>query len=101
MTEDRSICKLLQLFFFFFRIIDSTAIKTEDVICGRVIMNIVTSYLVSQINRFICSFFFFLIGGKFLYTVVLVSAIQQCKSAIIIHISPPSGALSPPPSLSL
>ena len=31
-----------------------------------------------------------LIGGKLLYNVVLVSAIQQCKSAIIIHISPPS-----------
>ena len=35
--------------------------------------------------------FFFLIysliGGKSLYKVVLVSAIQQCKPAIIIHIS--------------
>ena len=28
-----------------------------------------------------------LIGGKLLYKVVLVSAIQQCKPAIIIHIS--------------
>ena len=33
---------------------------------------------------------YFLIGGKLLYNVVLVSAIQQCKLAIIIHISPPS-----------
>ena len=29
----------------------------------------------------------FLIGGKLLYYAVLISAIQQCKSAIIIHIS--------------
>ena len=29
---------------------------------------------------------YFLIGGKLLYNVVLVSATQQCKSAIIIHI---------------
>ena len=33
--------------------------------------------------------FYFLIGRKLLYNVVLVSAIQQCKSAIIIHRSPP------------
>ena len=33
---------------------------------------------------------YFLIGGKLLYNLVLVSAIQQRKSAIIIHISPPS-----------
>ena len=32
---------------------------------------------------------YFLIGGKLLYNVVLVSAIQQCKLAIIIHVSPP------------
>ena len=34
------------------------------------------------------SFFliYFLIGGKLLYNVVLVSAIQQCKLAIIIHV---------------
>ena len=31
-----------------------------------------------------------LIGGKLLYNVVLVSAIQPHNSAIIIHISPPS-----------
>ena len=31
----------------------------------------------------------FLIGGKLLYNVVLVSAIQQCESAICMHISPP------------
>ena len=29
---------------------------------------------------------YFLIGGKLLYNVVLVSATQQCKSTIIIHI---------------
>ena len=28
---------------------------------------------------------YFLIGGKLLYNVVLVSAIQHCKSSIIIH----------------
>ena len=33
---------------------------------------------------------FFLTGGKFFYNVMLVSAVQSCKSAIIIHISPPS-----------
>ena len=42
--------------------------------------------------------FFFLIGGKLLYSVVLVSAIQQCKSAIILHLSPPSWIFFPPPS---
>ena len=36
------------------------------------------------------SFFnLFLIGGKLLYNVVLVSAIQQSKSVITIHMSPP------------
>ena len=38
----------------------------------------------------------FLIGGKLLRNVTLVSAIQQCESAIIIHIplavEPPSPA---------
>ena len=33
---------------------------------------------------------YFLTGGKLLYNVVLVSAVQQLKSAIIIHISPSS-----------
>jgi len=28
---------------------------------------------------------YFLIGGKLLYNVVMVSAIQQCKSAIILQ----------------
>ena len=32
----------------------------------------------------------FLIGEKLLYNVVLVSAVQQCESAISIYISPPS-----------
>ena len=45
------------------------------------------------------SFFlmYFLIGGKFPYSVVLVSAIQQCKSATIIYLSPPSCASIPSP----
>ena len=34
--------------------------------------------------------FYSLIGGKLLYNIVLVSAIQQHNSAMIIHISPPS-----------
>ena len=33
--------------------------------------------------------FYFLTGGKLLYNVVLVSAIQQCKLAIFIHKSSP------------
>ena len=37
-----------------------------------------------------CMRIFFLIGGKLLYNVVLVSAIHQCESAISIHMSPPS-----------
>jgi len=41
-------------------------------------------------------FIYFLIGGKWLYHVVLVSAIQQCKSAIIIDIWPPSPPPMPP-----
>ena len=32
---------------------------------------------------------FFLIGGKFLYNVLLFFAVQQHESAIIVHISPP------------
>ena len=40
----------------------------------------------------------FLIGGKLLYIgVVLVSAIQQHKSAIITHLSPPSWVSLPSP----
>ena len=39
----------------------------------------------------------FLSGGKSLYNVVLVSAIQQRRSAIIIHVSPPSCASLPCP----
>ena len=41
----------------------------------------------------VCFFLiYFVIGGKLLYNVVLVSAIQHCKSVIIIHITPPSWA---------
>lgn len=32
----------------------------------------------------------FLFGGKLLCSVVLASAVQQCESVIIIHVSPPS-----------
>lgn len=39
----------------------------------------------------------FLIGGKLLCNVVLVSAIQHCKSVIIIHMSPPSWVSLPFP----
>ena len=42
----------------------------------------------------------FLIGGKLLYNVVLVSAIQQHESAIGIQMSPPFGTSLPPPTLS-
>ena len=35
-------------------------------------------------------FFKYLIEGKLLNNVVLVSAMQQCESAINVHISPPS-----------
>ena len=38
---------------------------------------------------------YFLIGGNLLYSVVWVSAIHQRKSAVIIHVSPPSGASLP------
>ena len=34
--------------------------------------------------------FFFLIVGSWLYNVVLVSAVQQCESVIILYMSPPS-----------
>ena len=47
--------------------------------------------------------FYLLIGGKLLYNVVLVSAIQEYKSAIIIYIWPPSWTslpCPPPPSRS-
>ena len=40
--------------------------------------------------------YLFLIGEKLLYNVVRISAIQQCKSAIIIHIWPPSSPPIPP-----
>ena len=39
----------------------------------------------------------FLIRGKLLHNVVLVSAILQCELAIIIHIPPSSEASLPPP----
>ena len=39
---------------------------------------------------FLIFIFFFITGGKLLYNFVLVSVIKQHKSAIIIHVSPPS-----------
>ena len=36
-------------------------------------------------DPFFVGLLFFLIGGKLLYNVVLVSAIQQCNSAIISY----------------
>ena len=42
--------------------------------------------------------FFFIIRGKLLYNVVVVSAIWQYEPAIIKHTSPPSRAPSVPPS---
>ena len=47
-----------------------------------------------------CTFFsllYFLIGGKLLYNVVLVSAIQQCKSVIILYIYELSSLSNFPP----
>ena len=56
--------------------------------------------LPSQFAPFLFFLFliYFLIGGKLLYDVVLVSAIQQCESAIITHISPPSWVSLPSPT---
>ena len=48
---------------------------------SKVILNI---YLINYKKSY------FLTGGKLLYNVVLFSVVQQCESAIIIHISPPS-----------
>ena len=42
--------------------------------------------------------YLFLIGGKLLYNVALVSAVRQCESAMNKHISPPSWASLPFPS---
>ena len=38
---------------------------------------------------------YFLTGGKLFYNVVLVSALQQCQSAVIIHILAPSPPVIP------
>ena len=54
-----------------------------------------------NINNFFFIFYIcFLIGEKLLYNVLLVSAIQQCESAVSIYVSPPSWRkpLSPLPS---
>ena len=58
----------------------------------------VTSFMniFSHSIDYLFNFYFFLIGGKLLYKVLLVSAIQQCTWAIIIHISPPSPSPVPP-----
>ena len=44
--------------------------------------------------------FSFVTGRLLLYNVVLVSALQQCESAISVHASPPSWTSLPPPALS-
>ena len=64
---------------------------------GMVIVGLILSF------AYLKNFFNFLIGGKLLYNVVLVFAIQKCKSAIIlyiyIYISSPSWVFLPfPPS---
>ena len=45
---------------------------------------------VYEVREFTFVEIYFLFGGKFIYNVVLISAVQKCKSAIIIHISPPT-----------
>ena len=40
--------------------------------------------------KYLLFLMYFLTGGKLLYNVMLLSAEQQCKSAITVHISPPS-----------
>ena len=55
-------------------------------------------FLLAGKIRALCSFnFFFFIGGKLLYNFVLVSAIQQCESVIIIHTFLRSWASLPSP----
>ena len=49
-----------------------------------------TFHTTARIILFIFVVIYSLIGGKLLYSVVLVSAMQQCDSAIITSMSPPS-----------
>ena len=42
-------------------------------------------------------YFVLFLTGEYLHYTVLVSAIQQCESAISVHVSPPSGTSLPPP----
>ena len=49
-------------------------------------------FLTYMQHAFVLFFKFILNWGKFLYNVLLVSSIKQFKSAIIIHLSPPSWA---------
>ena len=57
----------------------------------------VTSFMniFSHSVDYLFNFYFFLIEGKFLYKVVLVSAIQQC-TWVTIHLSRPSPSPVPP-----
>ena len=62
------------------------------------------SFLLACLFGFIFNFnmsyiyiFFFLIGGSVFCNVVLISAIQQCESAVIIHMARLSRASLPPP----
>ena len=50
--------------------------------------------LFSSLRKFLICF---LIGGKLLYSVLLLFSEQQCKSAIITNVSPPSWAFLPSP----
>lgn len=52
-------------------------------------------FLISVIESYLY-LFIFLIGTKLLYDVMLISALKQYKSAIIIHMTTPSCAPSPP-----
>ena len=56
---------------------------------------IFSTFLSRDVNFFLMSFIYFLFT---FYNVVLVSAIQQHGSAIIIHVSPPPWASLPSPS---
>ena len=58
-----------------------------DSVCAHEVLFLF--FLISSIRISFLKFYF-LIGRKLLYSVVLVSAVQQCKSAITIHISLPS-----------
>ena len=53
-------------------------------------------FLIPNLSAFLKKIYFS-IAGKLLYYVLLVSTLQQCKSVIIMYISPPSWASLPSP----